>query len=93
MVSCEIYKLFNCYGIDRAEAANVHITVADKVIQAFQQSGRSVTVKQDYQLTEEDLADPGIELILSLGGDGTFLKTASMIKNRHMPILGVNTDP
>ena len=93
MVSREIYKLFNCYEIDRAEAANVHITVADKVIQAFQQSGRSVTVKQDYQLTEEDLADPGIELILSLGGDGTFLKTASMIKNRHMPILGVNTDP
>ena len=44
-------------------------------------------------LTEDDLADPGIELILSLGGDGTFLKTASMIKNRHMPILGVNTDP
>ena len=31
--------------------------------------------------------------MLSLGGDGTFLKTASMIKNRQMPILGVNTDP
>ena len=39
------------------------------------------------------MADPGIELILSLGGDGTFLKTASFIKNRHIPILGVNTDP
>jgi len=39
------------------------------------------------------LADPEIELVLSLGGDGTFLKTASMIKNRQMPILGVNTDP
>ena len=71
----------------------MHIAVADKVIQAFKQSGRSVTVKQDFMLTEDDLADPGIELILSLGGDGTFLKTASMIKNRHMPILGVNTDP
>jgi len=44
-------------------------------------------------LTTEDLEDPDIELILSLGGDGTFLKTASMIKNRQMPILGVNTDP
>ena len=28
-----------------------------------------------------------------MGGDGTFLKTASFIKNRHIPILGVNTDP
>ena len=27
------------------------------------------------------------------GGDGTFLKTASMIRNRHLPVLGVNTDP
>lgn len=44
-------------------------------------------------MTAEDLEDPEIELILSLGGDGTFLKTASMIKNRQMPILGVNTDP
>ena len=32
-------------------------------------------------------------MVLSLGGDGTFLKTASMIKNRQLPILGVNTDP
>ena len=79
--------------MQRAEAANVHITVADQVIEAFRQSGRTVNVKQDYQLEEEDLEDPEIELILSLGGDGTFLKTASMIKDRHMPILGVNTDP
>lgn len=28
-----------------------------------------------------------------MGGDGTFLKTASMIKTNSMPIFGVNTDP
>jgi len=28
-----------------AEAANVHITVADKVIEAFKESGREVRVK------------------------------------------------
>lgn len=63
------------------------------MIEAFKESGRDVKVKQDYQLTADDLADPEIELVLSLGGDGTFLKTASMITNRQMPILGVNTDP
>jgi len=31
-----------------AEAANVHITVADKVIQAFKESGRQIKVKQCY---------------------------------------------
>ena len=79
--------------MNRAEAADVHISVADKIIEAFQQSGRDVKVKQDYQLTAEDLADPDIKLVLSLGGDGTFLKTASMIKNSQIPILGINTDP
>ena len=63
------------------------------MIEALKESGREVNVKQCYQVTPEDLADPSTELILSLGGDGTFLKTASMIDNRHMPILGVNTDP
>lgn len=28
-----------------------------------------------------------------MGGDGTFLKTASMIKTKNLPIVGVNTDP
>ena len=34
-----------------------------------------------------------MDLVLSLGGDGTFLKTASMMNDRSLPILGVNTDP
>ena len=75
------------------EAANVHITVADQVIQAFKDSGRQVEVKRDYLVEKSDFEDENIELILSLGGDGTFLKTASMINNRLIPILGVNTDP
>ncbi len=33
------------------------------------------------------------DMIFSLGGDGTFLKTASMIKDNTLPVLGVNTDP
>lgn len=44
-------------------------------------------------MTQEDLADPEIELILSLGGDGTFLRTASLVQGNQVPILGVNTDP
>jgi len=35
----------------------------------------------------------GKDLIFSLGGDGTFLKTASMVQVNTLPILGVNTDP
>jgi len=75
----------------RQEAANMHITVAKQIVEAFKQSGRRVKTKQCYQVTEEDIA--GNDLVISLGGDGTFLKTASMLKDTTIPILGINTDP
>lgn len=30
-------------------------------------------------------------MALSVGGDGTFLKTASLVGNKEIPILGINT--
>jgi len=43
-------------------------------------------------LTPEDISDE-IDLVVSLGGDGTFLKTSSMVPDSEKPILGINTDP
>ena len=31
------------------------------------------------------------DMALSVGGDGTFLKTASLVGNKEIPILGINT--
>jgi NAD+ kinase len=31
------------------------------------------------------------DMVLSIGGDGTFLKAASQVGNRQIPILGINT--
>lgn len=33
----------------------------------------------------------GIDLAISMGGDGTFLKTVSYIRNSAVPIMGINT--
>ncbi|MDR2918824.1 MAG: NAD kinase [Tannerella sp.] len=32
-----------------------------------------------------------LDLALSVGGDGTFLRTAEQINNQHIPVLGINT--
>ena len=68
------------------------MTVADQVVKTFQQSGRNVKIKRCYQLQESDISHD-IDLVISLGGDGTFLKTASMVPDATIPILGINTDP
>ena len=31
------------------------------------------------------------DMVISLGGDGTFLKAASIVGGRNIPILGINT--
>jgi NAD+ kinase len=33
----------------------------------------------------------GLDLVISMGGDGTFLKTVSFIRNSGVPIMGINT--
>jgi len=48
-------------------------------------------VTQEWQLTAHQVASK--TLIISLGGDGTFLHTSSMIESDQIPILGINTDP
>jgi len=32
-----------------------------------------------------------VDMLFSIGGDGTFLRTASALKNKNIPILGINT--
>jgi NAD+ kinase len=34
--------------------------------------------------------DDSIECMISLGGDGTLLDTVTLVRNRHIPLLGIN---
>ena len=36
-------------------------------------------------------SDFDADFVISMGGDGTFLRAASMVGNKQIPILGVNT--
>ena len=70
---------------------NVHKSVVEKIVQALETKGMEVKICQrmDYSEGLIEWAD----LIVTAGGDGTFLLGASMIKDRNQPIMGINTDP
>jgi len=50
-----------------------------------------LTYKQEMNLVPQDYK--GKSLVVSLGGDGCFLRSSCMLTDPDIPILGVNTDP
>lgn len=79
-------------------------THAEHLINLLQQNGDEVYICEEFYrfLTEElkmELHPDGLidnqnftaDMAISMGGDGTFLRTASRVSHRGIPILGVNT--
>ena len=55
---------------------------------------RFLTDEQRFFLPQVSLLEEGCveaDMAISLGGDGTFLKAATQVGNRQIPILGINT--
>ena len=48
------------------------------------------THKSEQIFADHDLIKNPVDLLISFGGDGTFLDTATMIKDSQIPILGIN---
>lgn len=49
-----------------------------------------LSLKADLFSSSDDFKT-GIDIAFSIGGDGTFLKTVSFIRDSQVPILGINT--
>ena len=71
------------------------------IIEFLQQRGVSIVLSQElrhdafsreYPSVEDYVshADETIDFALSVGGDGTFLTTASLVGHLDIPILGIN---
>jgi len=52
--------------------------------------GKNVTVKYEEDLTKEDVKNK--DIIVSLGGDHTYLVASALIWDRRIPILGINSN-
>src|SRR5690554_3716000 len=58
----------------------------------YQQLKLQIGLKDGYQ-TFNSHTDflTGIDIAISIGGDGTFLKSVSYVRSSGVPILGINT--
>lgn len=69
----------------------IHTKNRDLVIKTLQENEIETKVvnRFDYSDTNIEWAD----VIITTGGDGTFLMAASKIHNRNKPLIGINSDP
>ena len=54
--------------------------------------GMQPTLKKEIDLEDSDLAQD-MDMVVSIGGDSTYLQSAGLIVNSKIPLLGVNSDP
>ncbi|WP_264552258.1 NAD kinase [Flavobacterium sp. N2038] len=48
-------------------------------------------VKKDYKtFTSSTILDSSFEMLISIGGDGTMLRSAAFVRNSGVPLLGIN---
>eukprot|EP01029_Cantina_marsupialis_P005916 TRINITY_DN164121_c0_g2_i1.p1 TRINITY_DN164121_c0_g2~~TRINITY_DN164121_c0_g2_i1.p1 ORF type:complete len:418 (+),score=58.31 TRINITY_DN164121_c0_g2_i1:43-1254(+) len=81
-------------GIDVNRLKQSHTTnktSIDATIRALQALGANVRVLTDLEIMPFHTQDA--DLVVSAGGDGSFLRAASSIHSPNIPILGINNNP
>ena len=70
---------------------NIHTRSRDHVKQILEDGGIEVRVVNRFQYNEEQI--DWADVIITAGGDGTFLMAASKIFTKSKPVIGINSDP
>ncbi|MCX6188113.1 MAG: NAD kinase [Bacteroidetes bacterium] len=78
-----VVKLVSLFQHKGAEVI-LHVTLFNQIKKLLK---KNLTCK----VYDQNLAQEPIELMISIGGDGTLLDTITLLKNREIPVLGINT--
>jgi len=70
---------------------NIHKALEVSVAETLESAGVETRVVKRFEYNDEMVK--WADMIVTTGGDGTFLMAASKILNRGKPVIGINTDP
>lgn len=70
---------------------NLHKSFESNLVDALKKMGISVRIVNRYNYSNENIK--WADVILPIGGDGTFLFAASRIQNNRKNVIGFNSDP
>ncbi len=70
-------------------------SVVDETVGQLQSRGFNVTIvdtnpQPQFGVTDNQLLDESVEIVVVLGGDGTLLRAAELVKGTKVPIIGIN---
>lgn len=75
--------------VELASQCATHLAKAGFEVRVLRDEGAAIDVPGARVVSAEGAAD-GVELVLVLGGDGTFLRAAELARDAGAPLLGVN---
>ena len=79
----EVQQLF-----DELSKKNIEVVVCHSFYESIKDSMRFINAPKIFH-DSSDL-DSAIDFLISLGGDGTLLDTVTLVRNKNIPVLGIN---
>lgn len=67
----------------------IPFVVHEKLGRWFNESGAGLAIDESMMVLESEICDK-CDILIALGGDGTMLSAARIVRQRGLPILGVN---
>jgi NAD+ kinase len=68
-----------------------HIRSFDAIVNSLEKRGLSYSVHYAKGLSAHEVQEA--EFVICVGGDGTLLETAQLVRTPKVPVLGINSDP
>lgn len=77
----QVFNILSGHDIETYVHEKYHQFITGKIL-----TSKKLYTYQNYQ----DLIDAKVDVMISLGGDGTLLDTVTLIRNSNIPVIGIN---